>query len=345
MNIVLTFLAQNWQRLGLERFGPASALSSVIATPRFRASSHVIFFIMAPGQPSPFLVVKTPRLTGDHGRLDGEAENLRLVHSAQAGGFASIPRLVAYEDYVGYRLLIETALAGETMSVRLRRHQPEPYVQAATNWLIELHGATAKPGASDSAWYERLMGRRLQQFCAAMPLATDELRLVEQSQTWMSSLDATSIPLVFEHGDLGPVNIMFSKTGQLGVVDWELAEPKGLPAADLFFLLTIAAPAWRRAQTPAAYVAAFHETFFGPAAWARPYVRRYAESLHLTPEQLKPLFVLCWSRYLVNLVTRLHDFETANQSVENDTLAWLRSNRYYAVWRHTVEHINELNLC
>ncbi|CAN5421018.1 hypothetical protein BH10CHL1_BH10CHL1_45260 [soil metagenome] len=343
MNMVLNFLTRHWQGLGLEQLGAPTDLACVMATPRFRASSHVIFFILTAKQPTPILVVKAPRLPGDHARLDLEAANLKRVHNVRMGGFASIPRLIAYEDYADHRLLIETAMPGETMSFRLRSEPAERYVQAATDWLIELHQATAKPRSRDAHWYDELFGNLAQQFVASVPLSPAELRNVEQTETLIRGVRAGRIPQVFEHGDLGPVNIMVTKTGDLGVVDWELAEPSGLPAVDLFFLLTLASPAWRRAKRGADYVTAFHETFFGPNAWARPYIGRYATSLALAPELLKPLFVLCWSRYVMRLVTRLHD-EDAHQLLGGETLSWLRSNRYYALWQHTVEHINELNL-
>ncbi len=344
MNMVLTFLTRHWQQLGLEQLGSPGELTCVMATPRFRASSHVIFFILAAAQPTPILVVKAPRLPGDYARLDLEATNLKLVHDVRAGGFASIPRLVAYEDYADHRLLIETALAGETMSFRLRREPAEPYVQAATEWLIELHQATTKLGLHDDHGHDRLIGNLAQQFVGVVPLSPAELRNVEQTEGLIRGVRAASIPQVFEHGDLGPVNIMVAKTGELGVVDWELAEPSGLPAVDLFFLLNLASPAWRRAKRGSDYVAAFHATFFGPTAWARPYIGRYAASMGLAPELLKPFFVLCWSRYVMRLVTRLHDVEASQARLGDETLGWLRSNRYYALWQHTVEHINELNL-
>jgi hypothetical protein len=134
------------------------------------------------------------------------------------------------------------------------------------------------------------------------------------------------------------------KEGGIGVLDWELAEPGGLPAVDLFFFLALVRFARRRARSQSEYVAAFHETFFGPSPWARPYIIRYVKTMQLSPDMLTPLFVLCWSRYVASLVTRLHDVQVLGKLVENETVEWLRSNRYYALWRHTIKHIKELSL-
>ena len=47
MNTIATFLVNNWERLALTRFGEPSHLSCILATPRFRASRHVVFLIFA----------------------------------------------------------------------------------------------------------------------------------------------------------------------------------------------------------------------------------------------------------------------------------------------------------
>lgn len=342
MNTVLSFLTQNWQRLGLVVPGEAKGLSCVITTPRFRASSHVIFFVLAQGQKAPFLVVKTPRLPGDYIRLDREATNLQTVHAAREGGFDSIPRLLAYEDYCGHRLLVETAVAGEMMSYKLRHSPSLPYVQMATQWLIELHLATSQPHNNKIQWFDHLIKNSLQHFAETTTLTQAEVSLVARTHEIIDVVQTYNLPSVFEHGDLGPLNIMFSEHQKIGVVDWELADPNGLPTADLFFLLALASPAWRKAKRNSDYVSAFQQTFFGKHAWANAYVHQYAEQMRLPIKLLAPLFVLSWTRYLMNLVERLSDTGSGQPQVSTMTMEWLRANRYYTLWRYAVEQYAEL---
>jgi hypothetical protein len=42
------------------------------------------------------------------------------------------------------------------------------------------------------------------------------------------------------------------------------------------------------------------------------------------------------------LLLRLYNDDLTPASVEPDTAAWLRENRYYALWRHTLNHLDEL---
>ena len=99
MNIVLSYLEYNWQRLQLDRFGSIANLFSVVHTPRFHSSSHIIFFILSAHLSDPILIAKIPRMAGDSCRLDREASILRKIQAIREGGFSSIPCLIAYEDW------------------------------------------------------------------------------------------------------------------------------------------------------------------------------------------------------------------------------------------------------
>jgi aminoglycoside phosphotransferase (APT) family kinase protein len=174
------------------------------------------------------------------------------------------------------------------------------------------------------------------------PLSDEEKCLLDQTRELIAPLRDADVTAVFEHGDLSAPNILMTGPDGLGVVDWELAEPQGLPAVDLFFFLTFIAFAQRRARKHTDYLVAFHEAFFGPQAWARPYFMHYAMRLQLPSEVLKPLFIACWSQYVTNIVMRLHDL-SAWEGLEEETVTWLRTNRYYTLWRHTVQHVQEFH--
>jgi aminoglycoside phosphotransferase (APT) family kinase protein len=312
-------------------------------TPRFRASSHVIGFVLVEDRIEPILVVKLPRLPGDNERLDREVANLHVANHARVEEDKSIPRVVAYEDYHEHRLLIETAVPGRPMSPVIVRRQPDQCIEAALTWLLDLQQATGSSTPRDDRdWFERLVEQPLQQFNALLPQSAEGAGLVHQTLSLMRPLRDHDMPLVMEHGDFSSPNILQNENGRVGVVDWELAEPKGLPAADLFFFLTYIAFARQNARKNAEYLKAFQEAFFGPQAWAGPHVARYRERLNLAPEMLAPLFVGTWGRYVAGLVMRLQESNESGSLIGNETAKWLRSNRYYVLWRYAIEHANEV---
>ena len=245
---------------------------------------------------------------------------------------------------MGSQLLVETAQSGQKLSSLLKNGTSQPYIESVVHWLTEFHRATQSPGSQEAGWYRRLMGDPLRLLQEALDLSAQELELIEKTQRLLHAIEDVDVQLVFEHGDLGPPNILIADELKPGVVDWELAIPKGLPAVDLFFFLTLVAFTKNGAKSNTEYVSAFHEAFFGSSAWARPYVRRYATGLDLSADLLPGLFVACWSRYVAGLVIRLHDFDKSAGTLDSVTAQWLRQNRYFSLWRHSVENLSDLNI-
>ena len=305
MDSITNFLTANWERLSLERFGQPP-LSTLVLTPGFRASSNVILMMFTQGNTQPALVAKVSRLPGDHSELRSEAENLEIVQRSRQGGFDSIPRLVALKENDDHPFLVETMLTGSLMSPEMVRQQKTTCTEAVVNWLIELGTATAKPSAEDDGWFKRLVEEPTNGLRNALPLSPKEEQLLARSWEVTAPLAGREIPLVFEHGDASDPNLLSREDGTVGVVDWELALANSLPAVDVFFFLTYVAFSQRRAKKQAEYTAAFDDAFFGPSAWAIPYVLRYAQSVGLRKESLTPLLVLCWQRYLAKLARRLN---------------------------------------
>jgi hypothetical protein len=92
------------------------------------------------------------------------------------------------------------------------------------------------------------------------------------------------------------------------------------------------------------YLAAFHRAFFGPGAWARPYIDSYATQIGLSAEMLNLLFLACWARYVAGLVARITSGNAGRLPLDGDQTEWLLSNRFFLLWRYTLEHEGELNL-
>ncbi len=338
MNSVTEFLLANWERFSLEQYGKPQ-LSTVMLTPGFRASSNVIMLIFNAGKSQPILVAKVSRLPGENLAIRHEATNLEKIQSLRDGGFDSIPRLVALNENEDYPFLVETMLEGSLMGPATVRQQSTACTEAVLTWLIELGVATKS--ATTTGWFERLVTEPFVRFRRAMVTSTREDELLGRSWDAVLPLNAHELPLVFEHGDPSDPNLLRLKTGDVGVVDWELAQANSLPLVDVIFFLTYVAFSRRNAKTPSEFVAAFHEAFFAPNAWAVPFILRYARSINLPKQTLTPLFVLCWVRYLAKLMGRLAPHK--GQVLPSETVTWLRANRYYSLWQHSVEHAHELN--
>ncbi len=341
MNWAISFLKTNWNRLSLENQDPDSELSWVMLTPRFRASRNVVILVSAGKNGKPLVVVKAPRLPDNQANLRDEADNLHAVQMAKLGGFNSIPRLIACEEWHGHPLLVETSLIGTPMGPMQVRNDSQKCISGVLDWLIDLNTTTSQPVAHDGQWFERLVSKPLDRM-HALPLSVQEEFLLRKTKEMASSLRDCKFPLVFEHGDLSDPNILMQGELGVGVVDWELGQPAGLPALDLFFFLTYVAFARSNARSPRGYLAAFHEAFFAPS-WATPHVRRYVDGVGVAADALRALFVFCWARSVARLADRLTSGRPESLLSDGESLAWLRENRYYLLWQHSVEHASSLS--
>jgi aminoglycoside phosphotransferase (APT) family kinase protein len=307
-------------------------LSFVLLTPRFRTSRHAVSLLLPRGSIEPTLVAKRPRLVDDLEGIAREASVIGVVE-ASSGTAGTIPRVVAFEPSAPQPVLVETALAGETITPAMLRGSPSTYVEAILSWLARLPTA---PAESDPSWYERLVERPLELFAGAFPAESEESRLVDRTLSLVEPARNTAFPLVVEHGDLSHPNLIRLRDGRVGVLDWELGEERGLPLHDLCFFLAYVAFATRQARETTELVAAFDEAFIGPDAWAAPTLRAYADRLGIQANVLVPLFVCCWARYTSGLVARAEG-KPGREEQEVDTSGWLQGSRYYALWKRAVE--------
>lgn len=348
MNSILTFLSSNWQRFGLEHLGAAEEMTSVVITPRFHASSHVVFLVLPKKRPQPVLVAKVPRLAGAGETLVREAANLRAVQGSRQGGFDSVPRVIAFEERWQRPVLIETAISGHPLDPPTVRSDRARACQLIVDWLVDVQLSTRRDAVEVEAdWYERLVAQPLSFLEANVALRAVDKDLLQRTERLAKTLKGLAIPLVVEHGDLSHPNLIVREgladgTGA-GVVDWELADMHGLPACDLFFFLAYVTFALHQARENRRHLEAFHQAFLGDEPWVVSYVRSYAQRLGLPLEALTPLFVLTWVRYLVGLLQRLESAAPQEGVTDEETTTWLRNNRYFALWRHAMDHLEQFD--
>ena len=325
MNTVLSALA--------ETVGVSPPLSTVLLTPRFRASRHVVALLHPQGSTEPVVVAKIPRLAGDAGGVEREHAVLTAVQAARENGYATIPRIVAFREVGGHAVLVETALVGVPLTPERARRDPARATAIVLRWLEEL---PTHPPRAPGETYGRLIEEPLGRFRAQLPAERD---LVDRTLALVEPLRQASLPSVVEHGDLSHPNLLTLADGALGVVDWELAEVEGVPTHDLFYFLGFLAAARSGSSTPLERTRALHEALLRPGGWARKTVADYAAQADIDLRLLAPLLVACFARYTVGLYDRLRGLAADDASALRDEAAHLvRTDRHYSFWAHTVAH-------
>ena len=309
--------------LELDAIDITGELTELLVTPTFPTSRHVIALVAPAGSSVPHLVAKMPRLAEDRGGVEREADVLRQLETAFGGVGVGAPHVVAFEDVNGRPVLVETAIRGLPLNPRAVRSDPDGSISIVRDWLGRLPQTVPELDVFDRllscplhAHSERL-GARVE------PLVAQTLALTEP-------LREGGFPLVFEHGDLSHPNLLVQDDGTLGVIDWELAEPHGLPLNDLCFFLAYVAAARAGAESPAAQEGSFLGAFVGADAWAGRLIRDEATRRGVPESLIEPLFVATWAR------------DAARFSARAQVTGKLEGGRPEAYWRLALQHAGAL---
>jgi hypothetical protein len=213
----------------LDSLLPASA-AWLLLTGGKRSINKVVGLPFTTGL-DPLAAVKIARVPEAEPGLEREAEVLRLLE-VERPDVAGIPRLITPGRRSGRLALAETHIRGRPLMEQLTPATFEEHASRITRWLIEL--ARRGPARPRAEWWPRLVGGPLAElernFGAAL-----EAGWMDQVRARLEGL--SDLPLVCEHRDCAPWNILLQGDGTPALLDWESAEPSGLPGADLAYFL------------------------------------------------------------------------------------------------------------
>jgi aminoglycoside phosphotransferase (APT) family kinase protein len=219
----------------------------------------------------------------------------------------------------GVSAFLEECRPGEPRQVTGRSIAWEPQ---ALDFITRVHQASAAPVPLTGETYERLVGARVNAIVPHVPTEVGRGTLRHLTALLHERLHGRSLPLVRSHGDLTNENCLYDSSGRLvGVIDWELSQPRQLPLLDVIQSMDIAgessrAPRWLRADL--VFDAAIGE---GPLRSAAE-VQAYCEALGLQSGNVTPLLVMHWI-----------DHVSARVQARCGDLLWMRRRVYQPLER------------
>jgi glycosyltransferase involved in cell wall biosynthesis len=260
----------------------------LLLTAGHRSINKAVGLVFAEGVERPQMAVKFARVAEAEPGLAHEAMALRRLgeeHPALAGA----PRLGGEGTRVGRLAVIEEAVAGGSMLHTLDPDNFGELAQRVTRLLIELGGGR---GGSDRR--RRLVEQPLAAFERdfGTVVAASELAAARHLLDGLGEL-----PPAFEHRDCSPWNVVLGPGGAPVLLDWESAEPDGLPGLDLVYFLANCAfvldGALESGRTRDSYAGLLDPgTTYGRIAAAA--TAEYREALGIDAEDFRRLRLLCW---------------------------------------------------
>ncbi len=243
----------------------------------------------------PDQVVKFARTGKADAALEKEAAHLRDLERERPS-LAGVPRLRASGRRAGQVAIAQDAVRGKELSTMMSPAGFADFAPKVTRWLIALAGdPNPRPATS---WEERLVLAPVEElerdFAELTP--TDFGERARRALTGFGDL-----PLTWEHRDFGPWNVVLEQSDQPAAIDWEDAEPQGLPGLDLVYFLAGAAFAIDAVPDGPQRIEQALESnrrLLDPGtelgAVATACVEEYRAKLGIGEEDFRRLRLLCW---------------------------------------------------
>ena len=289
------------------------------------------FLLFPESAPQPRWLVKFVRVPGYSDPIDRDERALQAVAAAGGAAAARAPRFVGRFEVSGLAASIETAAAGRRLSAVLSsaasRSAKRKSVDAVAEWIVRVGVETRHDGVAPEL-------ERLRTVVDSWPDAPNDL---------LNGL--SGLPAVLQHNDLGTWNIISDGGSDFTAVDWESANPSGLPLWDLWYFL---ADALRLLDgEDAADTGAFARLFRGEASSSPElfrWTRTAVDALGIPAEEVGKLATLCWLHHGLSHEARgaavdrmAAGGETLTTAASSYPHAWLSDPALGSGWRSWLE--------
>jgi glycosyltransferase involved in cell wall biosynthesis len=266
---------------------PAAPL--LLLTGGHRSINKVVGLAFEGTEAKPSAAVKFARVPEAEPGLEREARVLGRL-AEERPDLAGVPRFRSKGRRAGRLAVVADVVEGRSLLELLRPDNFEEMAMRVTALLVEL-ARTEVPGVESR---QRLVEEPLADFedKFGAVLAEPVLASLRSSLVGLGRL-----PAVPEHRDCSPWNLVVTPAGDPVLLDWESAEPDGLPALDLLYFLVNCAlvldGALESGRTRESYA-----RLLDPASEygqvAQRAVNEYASALRIAPEDFRRLRLLCW---------------------------------------------------
>ena len=184
-----------------------------LAAPGDYPSQKVLFFLFGSTGEVPDAIVKITRDPELNYRLENEWRALTILRELGVGTDDTLPRPLFLGSHSGLAVLGESAIDGAPFRERTRATADCVHARAAVEWLRARDGNRLAAGCRRPRPFSEL-DALLAQFKRLYRLeAKHEDLLDAHASALMRS--AERFPLVFQHGDPGPWNVLITSDGRL----------------------------------------------------------------------------------------------------------------------------------
>lgn len=278
----------------------------VSAGGRYNAKK-IVFYLFNESPENPEIVIKLTRSPEFNTRLENEYRALSLLNERKIVESASFPEPLFHGYHAGLMVVGQRVIDGDLFSKRTTGTPDCQYLLATVEWLTALALKSKDMLSANSMDVAATLKILLNRLCEIYKMAPEHLEFLAQQINLLGRANQ-EFPLVFQHGDAGSWNVLITREDRIAYVDWEAAEPNGLPLWDLFYFLKTYGTIMFRREGVHDSLQAFTKNFLDATAIGSQLIdstRRYCESVGLDKRWIEPLFYTCWVHRALKEATRL----------------------------------------
>jgi hypothetical protein len=207
------------------------------------SGQRTIMFLFGQHSIEPLVVIKIPRLANQNEATENGYHALENIEQQLDSSIASsVPRSLLLLRWWNISMAVESVMRGNSLA-RIFDTWRSPLVtkiqglRDAARWLSEFHRGTQLsrvPWNTDATC--RWLTTPMEAYRRTFGETEEEHSLFECAQLYASSAFDIQLPIVRQHRDFRPVNILREETGRIAVVDWE-GYRAGPAFCDLFHCL------------------------------------------------------------------------------------------------------------
>jgi hypothetical protein len=274
-----------------------------MAAPGLYLSNKVLLLLFDRSNEGPAYVVKVARDPSINPRLENEWRALLRLRELGFAKDGSVPEPAFYGTSGRLAVLGLGGIAGR----RFTQADPAgPSVVGAVEWITELGATTVDPTGAAGPVVARELRRLLAHLVDLYAIDADHRSILAEQIDVIEG--AQFLPLVFQHGDPGAWNLLVRPSGEASFLDWEAAEPNGMPLWDLFHLMRSFGVMAARADGARDALEGFGTQLLQDTPLSlmlRESTAVYCTRVGVAPDLVEPLFHMSWMHRALKEATRL----------------------------------------
>ncbi len=277
-------------------------------------SNKIVFYLFDNQRYNAEMIIKMTRIERFNCRLEHEWEMLSTVKSNKFVPDGTYPAPLMFGYHKNLAVLGQSAVKGHPFRTQTSAKPDCPIAADAIKWITTLGKNSANYELASPKEVSKSLIKLFDIFSGIYKLSaahSDFLR----GQIESIAKSKVPFPVIFGHGDAGSWNVIV-RDGKALFLDWEAAEPQGMPLWDMFYFIRSFGNWVSREQHKSLdTLKNFNSNFVEKSPLSEllaKSINQYCDAIKLDKSLVAPMFYTCWMHRALRQATWADNLQTAH---------------------------------